>query len=550
MKLILFHCFASCILVLSVFPPAATAAPTGIETDAPAPQPSAFAPGHFRLMQAVLYDQTDGHAELLQENEWLLHPSEELKLRGNAFALENTLDGSGTVWLKLAPLPESRAHPGAWDIHIGRNGSFELNRADGYAWVSKTYAGGQWGRIAALHDLQRAQRPYDPNQDGLLLTNTWGDRARDAHLHPEFMQREIEAAARLGADVVQIDDGWEHGVTANSSRAAGKGAWNGFWASDPNFWDVNRERFPAGLKPLVAQAHDKGLRLGLWFAPDSAHDAANWRRDADALLKLHRALGVDFFKVDALKIESAAGEANLSKLFEAVRRESKGAVTFDFDITAEQRFGYFGLIEPGRLFVENRYTDWHNYWPHQTLRVAWQLAHWVDPVRLRLEWLNNTRNDEKYKDDPLAPSRYGADALFATTMFCSPLGWFENQNLPASYFKTAAPLIATWKQHREAMQRGTILPIGNAPDGAAWTGFVSINTARNGGYALLFRELNPAATWALPLPLLPARDGAITVLGGDGTATLKNGVLRATIPQTLRFIWVQFRLNTGAKNLL
>lgn len=84
------------------------------------------------------------------------------------------------------------------------------------------------------------------------------------------MAREIEAAARLHADVVQIDDGWQKGITANSIESGGAGAWDGFWASDPQFWDVDRRRFPEGLKLLCEHARHKGLRVGLWFAPDSS----------------------------------------------------------------------------------------------------------------------------------------------------------------------------------------------------------------------------------------------------------------------------------------
>lgn len=532
-------------VLLCCVPDYSSAAPAaGVETDPVAAKvvanaPFPFAAGHFRLIQFVLRDQTDGRAELYGEQEWLLHPSEELKLRGNAFALENTLDGSSTVFLKLAPLPDARATPSDFDLRARREGTLELNQ-DSYVWKTANYGGGKWGRIAAFHALQRAVRPYDPSQDGLFTTNTWGDRHRDAHLNPEFMAREIVAGARLGADIVQIDDGWQHGTTANSSQARGAGAWNGFWASDPNFWDVNVARFPDGLKPLFDEARSKQMSVGLWFAPDSSHQAANWERDADVLLRLHRDLGVDFFKIDALKIDGAQSEANFRQLFEKVRADSGGAVSFDFDVTAEKRFGYFGEIEPGRIFLENRYTDWHSYWPHQTLRALWQLAHVVDPVRLRVEWLNNARNADKYSGDPLAPAKYRPDALFATTMMGSPLGWFETQNLPDSYFKEAAPLIATWKAQREAMQSGTVLPVGAAPDGAAWTGFVSVGAAKTGGYALLFRELNSDAAFALEMPLVGELSGPVQVLGGDGTATLDKGILRVRVPEKLRFIWVKF----------
>ena len=526
--------------------PNSTSTATGVETDpvaltaATSEAAFPFALTHTLLIQFVLRDQTDEIAEVYAQNEWMLHPSQEVKLQGNAFALENTLDGRGTVFLKLAPLPDSRARKSDFDVRATKEGALELNSTDGYVWKNAKYRGGRWGRIAAFHDLQRQIRPYDPAQDGLFLTNTWGDRHRDAHLNPQFMAAEIEAGARLGADIVQIDDGWEKGVTANSSQTRGGGVWDGFWASDPNFWDINSTRFPDGLKTLAEHARAKKMHLGLWFAPDSSHGGANWERDADALLALHRDLGVNFFKIDALKIDGPQSEINFGKLFDKVRHESNGAVSFDLDITAEKRFGYFGQIAPGPIFLENRYSDWHSYWPHVTLRATWLLSHVVDPARLRIEWLNNARNDDKYPNDPLAPSKYRPDALFATTMMCSPLGWFETQKLPESYFAEAAPLIQIWKSQRAAMQSGTILPVGDAPDGNAWTGFISIDAARSGGYALLFRELNDSADFALKMPLIGNLSASVEKLGGDGTATLKDGVLSVQIPDKLRFVWVKF----------
>ena len=522
-----------------------TATPTGIEVDALAPisAPDAkisFPTGRTRLIQVVLRDQSDARAELVEENEWLLMTCEaETLLQGNVFVLEDIVEESGTIFVKLAPLPHARAIKSEWDVRFNGNGHFERNQSDGYQWRAVAYEGGKWGRIAAMHAMQREIRPYNAAQDGLLLTNTWGDRGRDAHLNTAFMEREIEGAARLGADVMQIDAGWHSGVDANSVKSQGDGIWDGFWDSDPNFWEVDVVRFPEGLNGLFDKARAKNLRVGLWFAPDSLGEAANWERDADLILRHHRELGVNFFKIDALKITTPQSEANFRKLFAKVNAESHGAVTFDLDITAEHRFGYFGLIEPGPLFVENRYTDFHRYWPHHTLRVAWQLAHWIDPVRLRLEWLNNARNLEKYADDPLSPALYRPDTLFATVMMCAPLGWFEIQNLPESYFEEAAPLIAKWKIERAAMCSGTILPVGAAPDGVAWTGFVSLGADRKSGYALLFRELNSSADYELRVPMLESLSAHVEILGGQGSATLEAGVLKVNIPEKLRFLWVR-----------
>ena len=40
------------------------------------------------------------------------------------------------------------------------------------------------------------------------------------------------------------------------------------------------------------------------------------------------------------------------------------------------------LIEYGNIFLENRYTDWGNYFPYRTLRNLWQLSRYVPAERI------------------------------------------------------------------------------------------------------------------------------------------------------------------------
>ena len=286
------------------------------------------------------------------------------------------------------------------------------------------------------------------------------------------------------------------------------------------------------------------MRFGLWFAPDSSGDFDHWRRDADTILRLHRELDIGYIKIDGVKLRSKTGERNLKAFFHAVLAESGGRVVFDLDVTAEVRPGYFGLIQYGPLYVENRYTDWRKYWPHHTLRNLWKLAHHIDPLRLRMEFLNHARNIGKYAGDPLAPSLYAPDYLFATVMFSSPLGFFEVSKLPETYFAEAAPLISVWKEHREAIFSGTILPLGAAPDGVAWTGFASIAPDHRSAYILIFREASASAEWRVTLPFLPdvKRSVSAMYLGGDGEAVLlPGGEIQITIPNPLHFLFAQVR---------
>ena len=495
-----------------------------------------LSPRHLRLTQVQLMDQSDVRNELVEENEWLLMNERNLELPGNVFVLENPVNGEGLVFVKFAPLPHARPWKSVHDCQVNALQRHVRFVGQGYPYVLLAYSGGRAGMTAALHGFQRQLRCYQPERDGMFLSNTWGDRSADGRVSEEFLLKEIEAGARLGVDVVQIDDGWQKGMSGNS--VLGKGAWGKFYEADNNFWSPHPTRFPKGLKPLIEAAREKHMKFGLWFAPDSQDGNAHWERDADLVLENFRKHGVEYVKIDAVEIPTRKAEVNLQKFFDKVLRETDGRMTFDSDATAGLRPSYFGTPAVGPVFVENRYTDWQNYWPHLTLRNLWKLSQYVDPLRLRMEFLNNTRNLEKYGDDPLAPARYSPDALFATVMFSSPLGWFEASNLPEDYLKSVAELVTVWKRERTQLFSGNILPVGEAPDGIAWTGFASVAQDGNSGYVLLFRELNQNAVWSMDLKMFSGGVKSVSKLAGNGDATVLENRLTATIPEALQYLWL------------
>ena len=465
---------------------------------------------------------------------------------GNIAYLENAKTRSGLLFIKLAPLPHARAqklsHDFSWDGSALQwvGPGFNAISKRSYPCAVVCYSGGRAGRIAASQKYQRCLRRYVPGRDGQLLSNTWGDRSRDSKISEAFLIREITAGKKLGIDVMEIDDGWQRGTTQNSAVARSKsGVWSGFWKADPKFWYPHEKRLPNGLGPVMAAARDNGLKTGLWYAPDSADDFANWERDADRILELFRTRGVSYFKLDSIVMTSEIAEKRVLMLMHKVIEESKGQVVIDLDVTAGVRPGYLGAVSVGTVFVENRYTDWKSYWPHKTLRNFWKLSEFIDPVRLRMEFLNNFRNANKYKGSPLAPSTYPPSYLFASVMFSSPLAWFEVSELPEKYSSDVAPLIKTWKQHRTAIHQGSIIPIGNAPDGKSWTGLCSIAPDRKSGYAVIFREVNEQQSAGFEIPLIQSIN-PVKVLHGDGKATFKNGNLQVTLPKPRSFIFVQF----------
>jgi alpha-galactosidase len=281
------------------------------------------------------------------------------------------------------------------------------------------------------------------------------------------------------------------------------------------------------------------MKFGLWYGPDSSNDAANWQRDADRILQLHREHGIDYFKLDSVKAVTANTERNLRRFWDRVGEQSQGKVVFDLDVTAEIRPGYFGAPDVGPVFVENRYTDFHTYWPHHTLRNLWLLSQYVDPLRLRMELLNNTRNQDKYANDPLAPANYQPDHLFASVMCANPLGWFEASNLPDDYIAAVSKLVAVWKRERPSWLAGTMIPIGDAPDGTRWTGFASVAGDRRSAYLLVFRELNGEPSWSATIPLLETANHRLTTLAGNGSSEISGGRVTVTIPKPLDYLWLK-----------
>ena len=519
-----------------------------IETDRP----------HLRFTQVTLRDRTDNHNELVFEDEWLLQPNEALlELQGNIFFLEDTVTGSGLIFLKEAPLPEMRAVKSLFDARMkgsltALNKSSDKGRSffdisfyghgfegsgHGYPSALLAYHGGRSGRIAALQRYQRQIRVYRPERDGQLLSNTWGDRSGGTKINEAFIRHEIDAGKELGVDIVQIDDGWEVGQTI-ANKGTG-GVWEGYRVHQSDFWKASPDRFPHGLARVSDYARARGVRLGLWFGPDSYEEFKDWKLDADQLLAWNAIDHIAAFKLDSVKLRSKRSETNYHALVDRVLEKSSGNILLDLDVTAETRQGYFGNIAAGPIFVENRYTDWHRYWPHQTLRNLWKLSQYVDPVRMRIEFLNSERNTTLYRDDPLAPANYRPSCLFATAMFASPLGWFETTSLSNSFIADAKPVIAEWKEQRKAMYEGTIIPIGEAPDGITWTGFESVAQDGRSGYLLIFRELNGETSWYTPRGDFKATSYRIAKLGGEGTVTQSADGFKVEIAKPLGFVWVR-----------
>jgi hypothetical protein len=464
---------------------------------------------HWRVRSVEFFDRTDERDNLTRHESRLAFNHAET-LRGNLFWIEPLAGGPGVFWLKEAPAAESQlAHPGH-DFTFARDhaavvgpglpfGELEPGRwYRGYGVVTGVYPGGHDALRLALRTYQKTLRRYLPERDAMLMMNTWGDRNRDARINDAFLRAEVDAATRLGLSHFQIDDGWQQGLSQNSAKRAGR-KWAAWEAAD---WQPHTERLPDGLGPIARYAAERDMALGLWFNPTRADSYATWERDAAIVLDLHRRYDMRYFKIDGMELPDKAADDRFRRFCEHLLEASRGDIVLHLDATAGQRLGYHYLTHLGVTFLQNRYTDWANYYPHTTLRNLWMLAHYVPPERLQIEFLNLWRNADAYRaDDPLAPVRIPFDYAFAITLVAQPLAWFEASGLPEEAF-AIAPLVRLYRELQPQIHAGHILPIGDEPDGHRWTGFQSI-LDDSSGFILVLRENHPADTHPVGT-LLPA----------------------------------------------
>ena len=377
------------------------------------------------------------------------------------------------------------------------------------------------GYTAAARDIyalmKRSYREKMQSKIPVTMSNTWGDRNGFSRINDGFMRREIEAAAKIGIDVVQTDDGWQNGSTADLSLRDERG--RRFFPDF--FWQINEERFPGGVAPLAALAASHGIKSGLWFAPDTANDYALLERDTEVLRRAYSDFGIRFFKLDMCFIENRTTAEKFLSLLSSIRAFGDD-VSVQLDVTRGSRVNYLFGAEHGTVFVENRYTKTKCYYPHRTLFNLWTLAKYLPPARFQFEITNPDLNTENYEGDSFAPALYGMDYLFASVMLSSPLFWTELQFLSEERLSELKPIMKIFREYKAIFAEADITPIGDAPSGRSHTGFMI--DCGDEVYLLLFRENSPETEHSFVLPALAGK--RLTRLAGTADAAVCGDAVR------------------------
>ncbi len=506
---------------------------------------------HWRFSAAEFFDRTDSINNLVAESSCVGYTRPTL-MRGNVlFAKPMSREGA-LFFVKEAPCSFVQLHYAGHDfacsmneIQVAGAGIAPADLVLGewiriYGVATGICDGTELGFLTALRDYQKRLRRHDPERDDMIMMNTWGDRNRDARIGEAFVNEQVDACGRLGVSHLQIDDGWQQGLSKNSADNSGR-LWDQ-WTLES--WQPHGERFPKGFPPVVDYASKRDVKLGLWFHPSNSDDYASWKDDAAVVVDLYRKFGVRYFKIDGIKLPTKKSEVNLRRFLDTVLEQTGSQVVFNLDATADNRGGYHYFYEYGNIFLENRYTDFGRYYPHWTLRNLWMLSKYVPPEKLQIEFLNKWRNADKYlADDPLAPQQIPFDYQFAVTMAAQPLAWFEGSNLPDEAFEIA-PLVKRYREIQADFHAGCILPIGEEPSGTSWTGFQSIQGDK--GYLLVFREWNDEASKKIATHLPAGRSVELTHVLGTGrsrvAASDADGRIEFALPEKHSFVMFRYEL--------
>lgn len=500
---------------------------------------------NWKVKAVRFYDITDRNNNLVSENTQLVYRGES-RLQGNLLFINSQLNKNGLFLLKEAPTAEAQINYPGFDFTAGVGeiamagvgiDSKELQLDSWtrcYGFVTGVYAGGEYEQLAALRNYQQHIRTHQINRDEMILLNTWGDRNQDKSVNEKFVLNEIRDGEKLGITHFQIDDGWQAGKSGNSAFAGG--SFNNIW-DNPDYWTPDKNKFPQGLGPIIQAGKKANIEICLWFNPSKDHDYESWLKDAGALIKLYRDYGIRTFKIDGVQVSNKQCEINLRKMLDTVLKATDNKAVFNLDVTAGKRYGYHFFNEYGNVFLENRYTDFGNYYPHWTLRNLWMLSKYVPAQNLQIEFLNNARNKQNYKDDPLAPSNLSFEYLFATTIMAQPLAWFEASGLPKAFFNIA-PVVKKYHSWQAAIHRGQIFPIGNEPDGTTWTGFQSIQKGK--GFVVVYRENNKQSAISMPTWFAKGTTVSFKPILGDGKP------FRATAGENGRIVFSLSHPNTYA----
>jgi hypothetical protein len=356
-------------------------------------------------------------------------------------------------------------------------------------WATWTivWTDGNDGMQLALKQFDRARYPAFPERDLFILSNTWGpaNPGGAQFTEEDFLMKEIPALAKLGIDVMQIDDGWQKsggGPDARSFLPKYKNGWN----------------------DIKAEADKYGLRFGLWVTAQlSTTEEMNKNLDE---------LGFISWKADFDHLANRNDyEARIKKYRDVLKHswmKTQFTLCPEYD---DPRYGWYYCKEYGSIYFQNIQESLPAHLtmvPYQVLRQHWLMAKYFNSNKLQVMLQNPKRTNPERSDAPQHSHSYCfamgvpfIPCFFQSAQYLDPQGQTELKNF-----------IVQYKKHREAIFNCYTFPIGDKPDNQSWSGFQMVNeTDKTNNYLLLFRELhNTQIQQSIQLKLLSGKTIKLT----------------------------------------
>lgn len=265
---------------------------------------------HWNVDCIEFFDATDWNNNLVVERNFLSYRKNHY--RGNLLQVRENISKNGFFFLKEAPCSNVQLAYQGYDF-MAEFGSFTVTGlgvsekditpdkwTPAYGCVIGVYGPEAVDKLVALRTYQKQIRRLLPQRDEMIMMNTWGDRSQDSKVNEAFCLRELERAVQLGITHFQIDDGWQTGKSPNSAVA--KGSFKDIW-SNPDYWTPDKSKYPRGLSPIIKRGKELGIDIALWFNPSIQDNFADWKKDAEAIIRLYKEYGICIFKIDGLSID-------------------------------------------------------------------------------------------------------------------------------------------------------------------------------------------------------------------------------------------------------
>ena len=444
-----------------------------------------FLPVDFSVKNKRIYwgyyndpgNRHDQSMDMLREETVNGYPLFQIESNNWASGIGIDNEGNGICVIKESPKTVNQQGHNTGSYFSGSNGLFSTGlgllpkeiSTDKFkeCWANWTivYSGENDGMQLAIKRFDRARYPAFAERDLFILGNTWGpgDPLGNKFTEESFILKEIPALANIGADVLQIDDGWERGGSLQDA--------NGFLPKYKNGW-----------KDIKAEADRNNLKLGLWVAVRNA-------RTVDLKSNLDQ-LGFITWKAD---FDHLASHQDFEDRIAKYREVMKHAwMKTQFTLCPEYdnlRYGWYFAKEYGSIYFQNiqeALPEHLTMVPYHVLRQHWLMSKYFNSNKLQVMLQNPKRTNRDRSDAYLHSHSY----CFAMGLPFIPVFFQSAQFLDDQGKQELKQLISVYKKYREDMFKCYAFPVGDVPSNDNWSGFQMVDEKLNKGYILLFRELH------------------------------------------------------------